>query len=97
MGWAADYNRRHAGKAWEIIGYSSNGDMRCVACAELVYTAAILSGDEAGGDGVAPLFSVDSSSWRDDHRSGCGLACDPCGAAIIEACEECAAGIGGAV
>ena len=99
MGWATDYNQRHAGKAWEIIGYTGDGMSRCIPCAERKYHTAELAGDVVLDDSPAPLFSVDASSWRDgaDQRSGCGLACDACGAVIIEACADCAAGIGGAV
>lgn len=45
---------------------------------------------EAAVDGPAPLFAVDASAWRDsgDHRSGCGLSCDTCGAVVVEGCAE---------
>lgn len=98
MGWARDYNKRAGGKAWEIIGYTGDGVARCIPCAEAKYHAAELSGDVVLDDSPAPIFSVEASSWRDggDHRSGCGLACDPCGAVVVEACAGCVATIGGA-
>ena len=30
-----------------------------------------------------------------DHRSGCGLSCDTCGAVIVAACDTCRASIEG--
>lgn len=99
MGYATKYNQQHAGKAWEILGYLHDGAAHCVPCAELVWIDEALAGSERIVDGPAPLFSVDASAWRDsgDHRGGCGLACDTCGAVVIEACAECVATIGGAV
>lgn len=99
MGYATEYNRQHAGTAWEIIGYLHDGDAHCVACAELIWVDEALAGADNIDDGPAALFSVDASTWRDggDHGGGCGLSCDPCGAIVIEACAACVSGIGGAV
>ena len=99
MGYATEYNRQHAGMAWEIIGYLHDGVAHCVPCAELVWIDEALCGADHIDDAPAPLFSVDASAWRDggDHRGGCGLACDTCGAVVVEACAGCVATIGGAV
>jgi hypothetical protein len=91
-GYTATYNRRAAGKAWAIAGYTLNGGGLCSTCADRSFTAAALSGEDHGaGDSPAPIFSSDSVEYREggDHRGGCGLSCDPCGAVIVAACDPC--------
>lgn len=108
-GYTADYNRTHGGTAHAIIGYTLDGGGLCPACADSRYPAAILSGEGACGHCFAPLWScscadypapilaVDAASYREggDHRGGCGLSCDPCGAIIVAACDPCREGIEG--
>lgn len=36
MGYTAEYNRQHAGKAWEIKAWTHEGEVLCVNCADSI-------------------------------------------------------------
>jgi len=67
----------------DALGYTDDeGRAACVAhVAEL---------DDATTWGV---FSRAEYRRAGDHRGGCGLSCDTCGAVIVSACATCTAGI----
>jgi hypothetical protein len=69
--------------AMAALGYTDDeGRAACVAhVAEL---------DEDTAEGV---FSRAEYRRAGDHRGGCGLSCDTCGAVIVSACSTCTAGI----
>ena len=75
MGYTSEYNRREAGKAWEILGYTHEGAVYCPDCADSRYSRARLMGQ---GDGVydnpAPIFASDDA----DSPLHCAL----CGAVV---------------
>lgn len=96
-GYTATYNRRAAGKAWAIVGYTLDGGGLCTACADSRYDAATLSGEAGGDNSPVPLFAGDDATYREggDDRGGCGLSCDTCGGIIVAACDSCRASIEG--
>lgn len=55
MGLTATYNRQHAGKAWEILGYTHDGEVYCTDCGDQL----LASETEAERQFIHPVFATD--------------------------------------
>jgi hypothetical protein len=66
MGYTAEYNRQHAGKAWEIRGWTHDGAVLCADCGD----AAIPDETTAEQQFYHPIFSTDE---LDELCSDCGV------------------------
>jgi hypothetical protein len=69
MGATATYNRQHAGKAWEILGYTHDGEVYCVDCGD----QRIAEETEAERQFIHPIFATDELD----------ATCAPCGVQVI--------------
>ena len=55
MGLTATYNRQHAGKAWEIMGYTHDGEVYCTDCGDQL----LASETDAERQFIHPVFATD--------------------------------------
>ena len=69
MGYTKDYNRQHAGKAWEIKGWTHDGEVLCVDCADSV----IPDETTAEQQFYHPIFGSDEFDEL----------CAPCGVQVV--------------